>query len=220
MNVSTNQNPNEQRAIRPLRFGHAVIVISPAIVGLLVANIIEWGLLFVPLDHEPSHEIELPLVWLIQSMVAGNLTVLCYSIWLHSCLRARRCENETLRLKIILSTAWVQVGWILYFVARLDSLLADDAALPVILVALPVFAIVIPLLWNAVLRLDHPRQFAWILGGFLLPAVMLQVASVARLAAEPELIFTVESALIALAIAIWLAVFAATSSRTFSLQTV
>jgi hypothetical protein len=76
-----------------------------------------------------------------------------------------------------------------------------------------------PLLWHAMHRLRRPGISGVVLGGFLFPSFALQLGMVKRIAAEPEVILFAHSSLIALAIAIWLAVYSTTADATARLQT-
>lgn len=201
------------------RFLRGLLIVSPAILAVVMLSLIEWWPAAMQEDSLVRTELNLPMVWLMQSLICGSLTVLCFATWLNVLLHHRWPSDESLRGQAGLCVCWTHVAWTAYASIGMDSLDDGGAFLPLLVLAAVAFGIVLPLLWHAMHRLRRPGISGVVLGGFLFLTFALQLGMVKRIAAEPELILLAHSALVALAVAIWLAVYSATANATTRLQT-
>jgi hypothetical protein len=195
---------------RPPWWVHLLPVL-PVIPGLVIT---ELGLHRIPVELASASEMDPAAIWMLQSLITGILAIFLLAAWGYSLCRLRWPNDPSGRLKLGITVPWTCIGWTLWMAIRANCISHEDMIMLILMVSLPALFISIPLLWHAILKLQQPCRSAWAIAGFLGGAICLQCWGTARVTDDPLYIFILNSALIAMAVALWLVVISLPSTKT------
>jgi hypothetical protein len=144
------------------------------------------------------------LAWLVQSFITGCLAIVTLTAWGNLVARVRKPEDRETRMNLGLTAVWAHLGWVMWIALRVSSNAGSDAVLPFLLFSLITVIFTAPLVWHTVAMMAKPTRSIWIVVSFLGLAAALQCWCTMRIAEDPVYIVIVNSALIAVAVVIWL----------------
>lgn len=225
MNDVTNPDQLTAVAATPAAMGkqalvcpHRWLVFVPCLAAALGIGMVELGLLWLPRESAAGSELAPAQVWTLQSLITGNIAIFMLTAWGNSFCRLHWPNDISSRSSLGLAAAWSCVGWSTWMVVRATALIGDDIVAPVLVFSFVTLALTIPSLWHAILKLRQPSRSVWVVVGFLGFAIGLQCWATASVGGDPAYIFIINSALVAGAVAVWLAVLSLPPPRTATFQ--
>lgn len=147
--------------------------------------------------------------WVLQVLITGNLAVALLWVWLDWLAWRRSIQPPESRDNLSLAALFV-IAFITFFWLILAGGQRNDEVLAMAMfLAFPTLAVMLPLLWGTVRRVESVRLGTLILVGFVAASALAQGCIDDSLATNGENLFVVNSYLVGLAVAVWLLSWAA-----------
>jgi hypothetical protein len=147
--------------------------------------------------------------WVLQVLITGNLAIGLLWIWLDWLAWRRRIQPPETRGNLLLVALVVAAGITFFCLILAGTQRNDEVLAMAMFLAFPTLAVMLPLLWVAVRRIESVRLGTLILAGFVAASGFAQGRIEDSLAASGESLFVVNSYLVGLAVAVWLLSWAA-----------
>jgi uncharacterized membrane protein YhaH (DUF805 family) len=171
--------------------------------GLLVVALTLW----LTLDFESPNAAQrgMPVGgWVLQVLITGNLAVGLLWVWLDWLAWRRNLQPAETRGNLALAALLVIAGLAFLCFVLAEAHLHNEVFGIALILAFPTLAVMLPLLWLTVRRIESVRLGTLILAGFVAASGLAQGRTDDSPGPDGENLFVVNSYLVGLAVVVWL----------------